>query len=242
MKKKGIHDNHRKRVREEFLKKGFDLDTPPHKIIEMLLFYSIPRKDTNETAHLLLDKFGSIEALLEANPKEIMKVNGCAETTAALIKLVQTISKYYINEKKKSDFTIGSLDDIHKYIFDRYIGVTEEEVAITSLDNRLRIVGFDVIGKGDVSSALASTRKAAEAVMARKATIAVLSHNHPGDYPLPSGDDIKTTEKMYAALRTVKVRLIDHVIIGNNEYVSLFKSSKYKYLFKDKEEEKDNKD
>ena len=87
MGKEGLHDGHRDRVKREFLQKGFDMNTPPHKIMEVLLFYSIPRKDTNEMAHELLNRFGSISGILDAPAEEIVKIPGISTNTAAFLSL-----------------------------------------------------------------------------------------------------------------------------------------------------------
>ena len=94
-KDKNPHKDHRQRVRNEFLENGFSDATPPHKILEMLLFYGIPRRDTNEIAHALLDKFGSFSAVLEASTYELTQVKGINEYTAALIKLMLPICRRY---------------------------------------------------------------------------------------------------------------------------------------------------
>ena len=89
------HEKHRQRVRKEFLENGFSDATPPHKILEMLLFYSIPRKDTNEIAHALLNRFGSISGVVDATPTELMSIDGIGESSVALIKLLIPIFRQY---------------------------------------------------------------------------------------------------------------------------------------------------
>ena len=111
-----IHKNHRERVRKEFLEQGFNMNTPKHKIIEMLLFYGIPQKDTNEIAHNLIEHFGSIEALLEADADELKNIKGIGENCVALIKLVQFISEYYLDEKNKYKKHFEDLDEICELI------------------------------------------------------------------------------------------------------------------------------
>lgn len=233
---KGMHDDHRERVRDEFLAHGFDSDTPPHKIVEMMLFYSIPRKDTNETAHLLMDRFGSVEALIEARPEDIMKVKGAGKSTAVFLKFIHFIANYYINDKKKDVKRFNSIDEICNYLLDKYLGFNKEIIGITSLDNVGKLLGFDIIGEGDISSVGVSARQVIEVVLKRNATAVVISHNHPGGIALPSRADIENTELIFNALEHINVKLIDHIIVADNDYVSLSQSYQYNYIFNRKED------
>ena len=228
----GIHDGHRQRVIEEFLAHGFDIDTPPHKIVEMLLFFSIPRKDTNEMAHELVNRFGTIEALIEARPEDIMSVKGAGGSTAALLKFIHFISNYYINEKRKDVKSFNNFDEICRYLLDKYLGFNKEVIAITTLDNRGKFLGFDIIGEGDIASVGISVRQIIEVVIKRNAAAVVISHNHPGGTALPSSADISATKTIFDALERIDVKLLDHIIIADNDYVSLVQSHQYGYVFK----------
>ena len=128
----GIHDGHRKRVRKEFLENGFSESTPEHKVLEMLLFYSIPRRDTNELAHELINRFGSISAVLDASPKELMKIKGVSENTAALIKLILPVARMYTKNKKDSVLQLDDCDHLYKFLSGKYLGYNKEIFAITS--------------------------------------------------------------------------------------------------------------
>ena len=107
-----VHSGHRERVRQDFLKNGFNEDTPPHKIIEMLLFYSIPRKDTNVTAHELLNRFGSIAGIIDAPVEQLVKVPGVSMNTAALIKLIMPVARRYLSDKSANVDKYTNIDDI----------------------------------------------------------------------------------------------------------------------------------
>ncbi len=230
---KEIHDGHRKRLKEEFMISGFNSDTPPHKIIELLLFYSIPRKDTNEIAHLLIDEFGSITDLLDARPEDIMRVEGAGENTAILLKFIRFIANYYVNEKKKGIKKFVDLESMCDFIYSKYIGVTKEVVAITSLDNAGGFLGFDIIGEGDISCVGISSRQVIEIVLKRNAANVILSHNHPKGRALPSSADLEATSTICDILRSIDVRLLDHIIISDDDYMSLRASHQYSNIFKE---------
>lgn len=227
----GIHDGHRKRVRKEFLENGFSESTPEHKVLEMLLFYSIPRRDTNELAHELINRFGSVSAVLDAPPKELMKIKGVSENTAALIKLILPIARMYTKNKKESALQLNDSSELYKFLSGKYIGYNKEVFAITSLSPRGTVVGFDILAEGSNSCVLVSTRKVIETVLMRNASHTVISHNHPDGNALPSSDDIVATERIVNTLRNIGIGVLDHIILVEGDYVSLRQSERFKHLF-----------
>ena len=228
-----LHKDHRKRVRAEYLADGFSEATAPHKILEMLLFYSIPRADTNETAHLLLEHFGSFEKVVDAPVEELKKIGGVGENSAVLLKLIADATRLYMKEKTKLDRNkCFSLDDLGEFLTGRYIGRTKETFALTTLDSQGSMLGFDIIAEGEVGEVVVSTRNIVETVIKRNAAYVVLSHNHPGGEAIPSYKDIKTTEIICGVLKNINVAVLDHIILCDNDYVSLAISKSYKHLFR----------
>ena len=226
-----VHSGHRERVRREFLKNGFDEDTPPHKIMEMLLFYSIPRKDTNEIAHELVSRFGSIAGIIDAPVEELVKVNGVNTNTAALIKLIMPVARRYMFDKKRNTHKYSNIDEVGNYLLSRYIGYSKEVFSITSFSGSGSILGFDILSEGDVSEVSISTRTVIEAVLKRQAVCAIIAHNHPDGVAVPSDNDIAVTENIKNALAHINVRLLDHLIIADGDYVSMAQSRLYKHIF-----------
>lgn len=226
-----IHSKHRERVRKELLAHGFDSETPPHKILEMLLFYSIPRKDTNEIAHELINKFGSIEAVLKARPEELLKVSGVGENTVAQFKLMLSICYRIINDNNDKIKRFKNTEEIYKFLLGKYFNCKKEMIGITSLSGNGRLLGFDIVGEGDISSVGVSIREIAEVVIRRNAVSVVLSHNHPGSLAVPSMEDILTTEKLYKTLKEMGVTLWDHIIIAENDFVSFLQTASLRYIF-----------
>ena len=226
-----VHSGHRERVRKEFLKNGFDEDTPPHKIMEMLLFYSIPRKDTNEIAHELVSRFGSIAGIIDAPVDELVKVNGVNTNTAALIKLIMPVARRYMFDKKRNTHKYSNIDEVGNYLLSRYIGYSKEVFSITSFSGSGSILGFDILSEGDVSEVSISTRTVIEAVLKRQAVCAIIAHNHPDGVAVPSDNDIAVTENIKNALAHINVRLLDHLIIADGDYVSMAQSRLYKHIF-----------
>ncbi len=225
------HKDHRKRVRKEFLENGFSEATPPHKILEMLLFYGIPRKDTNEIAHALLNRFGSVTAILEASHSELMQVEGIGENAAALIKLILPICRLYEGSRSDQGVTVKSLDSLCDFVMRKHLGYTKEVFALTTFNNRGKMIAFDILTQGVSNQVGVSTRLVIEKVIERKAVAAVISHNHPSGNALPSPSDISTTERIASALAHINVELWDHIIVGDDDCVSMAQSQKFQYIF-----------
>ena len=227
------HEEHRRRVRKEFLANGFSDATPPHKILEMLLFYSIPRKDTNKIAHALLNRFGSISGVVNATPTELMSVDGIGENSIALIKLLIPVFRHYKSSSVEKGNAPASMNSICDYIMAKYIGFTKEIFAVTSFNAKGEIVGFDTLNSGDVAYVSLSTRNFVEKVLERKATSVVISHNHPTGTALPSPSDVETTKRIATLLATLNITLLDHIIVSNedNDCVSMAQTPEYHSIF-----------
>lgn len=226
-----IHKGHRARVKSEFLKNGFEENTPPHKILEFLLFYCLPQGDTNPLAHELVDAFGGLNGVLDAPVDELIKFKGLTENNVALLKAIIPISRCYKAARYKSGIVFGSMDEIGKFMIDKFFGLTVERFAILGLDGAVRMRSFDFLSSGDISSVGVSSRQVVELVLKRNVTGVIMAHNHPQGVALPSGADISVTQTIFNALSGIGVHLLDHLIIANDDYVSLAQSSQYKHIF-----------
>lgn len=214
------HDGHRKRLKARFVKTGLD-DFEPHNILELLLFYSVPRKDTNPLAHRLVNRFGSLSGVFEAKPEELMKVDGVTENTAVLISMIPQIARKYLEDKAEVKNVIGGFSDIGKYLLPKFIGRKVETIMLASLDNKNKIISCSIIAEGDSDRASISKRKIMEEAIRVNATRVVLAHNHPRGFAIPSSEDIFLTEEIYSLLKSVGIELVDHIIFAENDFVSL---------------------
>lgn len=226
-----IHSGHRDRIRREFLQHGFDKNTPPHKILEILLFYCVKQADTNPIAHELVAKYGSVAAVLDAPIEELAEIKGLSERSALLLKLIMPTARRYLHDKSEEKPTFSGLDRIGEYVFTQYIGELRERVSVMCLDTKGRLISFDFMGEGDISSVGLSFRELAKTVLKREATAAVLCHNHPGGIAVPSDSDRRVTESAAKLLSEIGVQLIDHVIVGDCDFVSMAQSSEYGSIF-----------
>lgn len=226
----GIHDGHRERMREKFRKSGFD-NMHPHEILEMLLYYSVPRKDTNELAHALLNHFGSFSAVLDASEDELCKVNGITQTSATLIKMIMPISRVYHSEASKVK-VINEPSESGNHFVKLFGGCTSERVMAIYLDNHCRVLCTEQVCDGDVAQVVVNFRKILETAMKYSMTSAVIvAHNHPGGIALPSQSDITATQELRKMLAAIGISLVDHIIVAGDDYISMASSNGFKHLF-----------
>lgn len=215
-----IHEGHRKRMKERFMKSGLD-DFAPHNVLEFLLFYSIPRGDTNPIAHRLIDAFGSLSGVFDATPEELMKVSGVGESTAILISMIPQMARKYLEDKADAVNVVGGCGDIGAYLLPKFVGRTNEALMMVSIDNKNKVISCSVVAEGTVDSAKVSRRKVMEEAMKVKATRVILAHNHPRGIAVPSAEDVAMTREIGRLFSQVGIELVDHIIIADDDYVSM---------------------
>ena len=225
--KDNIHGGHRQRLKARFIREGID-NFEKHNMLELLLFYAIPQRDTNPTAHALLNRFGSLKGVFEAPVEELCKVDGVSEHTATLIKLVPSIWRNAASETNNGE-TYGSLNKIANLLIKRYSGVTVETTFLVLLDSSYRIIEIVKLAEGSVNQVPLDMRKIVEHTIRTNASMAVLSHNHPGGSTLPSTDDIVLTEEVARTMRSIKVDFLDHVIVAGDKYEAILSTTHGKF-------------
>ena len=216
----GIHDGHRNRLRESFSNNGLDSFNDINAL-ELLLFYAVPRKDTNELAHRLLEHFGSLSEVFNASEKELMCVSGISYNTAVLITLIPQLMKKVEISKTSELKIIECSSDAVEYLRPRFINERDEKLLMLCLDNRNNIISCIEVARGSVNTVDANVRRIVELALKQKAVTVILSHNHPGGTPMPSREDDFVTQCVFQALRYVGIHLRDHIILSDNDYVSL---------------------
>ncbi|MBQ5810607.1 MAG: DNA repair protein RadC [Clostridia bacterium] len=226
----GLHDGHRDRLRNRFLENGLETFYP-HNVLELILFYAIPRKDTNELAHNLLNRFGSFHAVLDAPIEELCKVPGIGYNTAVLLKTYLPVARYYAASKGSPDMILDSSELCGNFLLSNFIGLTEEKTLLLCMDNRCKFLACVNVADGDMNSVGVSTRKLVETVLKTGATCVVLAHNHPGGVAIPSPGDVESTKKVAVAMKSIGVSLLDHIIVANDDYVSMAQSAEFKGIF-----------
>ena len=218
-----VHDGHRKRMRQRFLAEGLDQFTDV-QILEILLFYCIARQDTNPIAHELLNHFGSLSQVLEAPVEELCKVDGIGENTAVFLKLITQVGRCYLTDRASNSRILPTLDSCAKYLQTFFFGRNVETVYLLCLDAKCKMLCCKKISEGDVNSTTLSVRTIVETALSTNASSVVLAHNHPGGLAVPSNVDVQTTLRIADALQAVDVHFIDHILVTDDDYVSLAQS------------------
>lgn len=228
---KNIYQGHRIRMRDNFIEEGCYPDLTTLEVLEMILFYAIPRKNTNEIAHRLLNVFGSLTAVCNASYNDLIKVEGVSKNAAVLIKLMPASFHAHRSEMASKKKSFASVEDVGQYLLDRYSGVVEEQFSILSLSSSGRIIAFDRVACGDISSVGVSIRKVIEILIRTSATTVILAHNHPGGVALPSESDLSVTKSISQALKPLGIHILDHIILVEDDFVSLRQTEQFKTLF-----------
>ena len=218
-----IHKEHRERMRKRFLEEGLD-HFSDIQVLEFLLFYAIPRQDTNPIAHALLERFGSFPQVMEAPVKELEKVPGIGPNAALLISFATELSRYYYVSRAQQPRILKTITACGDYLKELFLGRRTEMVYLLCLDAKCKVLCCQEIGEGSVNSANVPIRRIVEVALRVNATSCILAHNHPSGVALPSGEDVETTRRVAAALDTVEVQLVDHIIVADDDYVSLAQS------------------
>lgn len=215
--KPNIHEGHRERMREKLLTFGQE-SLRDHELLEVLLFYSIPRANTNEIAHELINKFGSLKDVVFADINELMKIKGCKMHSALLIKLVGSIflriSKPVIKPKQKFDNLSSVGDHLTKY----FMGKKEEHFCVMLFNNAMQLIDLCELSRGSVNSASVDPRSVARVALEKNATVAIIAHNHPSGNTLPGMADREITNRVDAALTAIGIFLLDHIIVSDAVY------------------------
>lgn len=226
----GIHDGHRSRMKENMIQNGID-QLEPHQVLEMLLFYSIPRVDTNPLAHRLIDHFGGLAEVLEADYEQLKKVDGVSDHTASLLVLFHHLFRRYHCEKAQENTVFHSLDEIGKYLKAQFLNEKQEKLRIMCLNNRGELLNCSVISVGSLTSTSVDIRGILDTMMRYPTTAIVMAHNHPAGFALPSAEDYESTIRVRKALEYFDVRLVDHMVFAQDDYTSMRLSPRFAGAF-----------
>ncbi|MDD2401931.1 MAG: DNA repair protein RadC [Clostridia bacterium] len=216
---KKIHAGHRQRVKERFLSEGLD-GFQDHEVLELLLFYCIPMKDTNELVHKMISKFGTLAELFDADPRDISKKCGVSENTAILVSLITSLSRRYYKRKWGDKPILDSSLKAGEYAVSLFTGRTYESFFVLCLDSQNKLNHASLVHEGTINEVPVYPRLIVEAALLHKANSVILAHNHPGGSMQPSKPDIEVTKKIKIALEAISISVVDHIIVAGDKYVS----------------------
>lgn len=231
---KNLHAGHRKRLKEKFLKalaEGTAEDfLNDHEFVELLLFFSIPRSNTNEIAHRLINEFGSIGAIFDAEIDSLLEIEEFGPQSALLFKVVAAAAKRYINDVNDIKNARLTPLNINEYIKNLFYGHTNEIAYVLFLDSECVVRKIKRLSSGTVNATPLYPRDIVKMVVNERYPYIILAHNHPNGNAMPSASDIEMTKTIEMALSFIEVRLVDHVIVSGEKVTSLARNFNF---FKD---------
>lgn len=222
----GVHDKHRERVRKRFRENGLN-GFADHEALELLLYYAIPRRDTNPIAHALLNRFGSLAGVFSAPVEALRQVEGVGDSAAVLLRLVPLIAQRA--RLAEAEVILNSRGSIGDYLLELFSQERNEAVYQLCLDRKGKLLSCKRLGEGSACAVNLDIRKLVENALLSSASSVILAHNHPSGVALPSTADQAATDRAKTALEAIGVALADHIIVADNDFVS-FSESGYFYL------------
>jgi DNA repair protein RadC len=215
-KEKHAHSGHRERLKNRVLKEGCS-SLYDHELLELLLFYAIPRRDTNQLAHELIESFGSIQSLMEADVDRICECEGMGESSALLVKAAMELACRYYAGDGTPVYYYDSLKKVVQLLHKMYFGEVKEVSYALLFDNKMKLLDAVRLGEGTVNASPVNARLLIDNIVRRHAASVILAHNHPDGLLVPSYDDLATTRQLYDLLRQISSPLLEHIIVSGKE-------------------------
>ena len=225
------HVGHRKRLKKRFREEGLD-HFELHNVVELLLFYSIPQGDTNDLAHTLMKRFGSLSGIFNASYEDLMAVKGVGENTATLLKLIPQVCRRYFREEAEIPRPSENyVEDLGRRLVAEYVGRRVETVFLFCFDNKMKELYFGMLGEGTLDTVNILVRQVVEIAVRVGASNVVLAHNHPNGLALPSREDQLSTIQLRQTLGDLSIHLLDHIIVAGDDFCSMAQSSAFAEFF-----------
>ena len=228
-KPKHRHTGHRERMKAEFLARGLE-GWSDHRVLELLLFYTIPQGDVNDLAHELVERFGSLAGVLDASVEELKKVKGGGDHTAVFLRMLPAVLGRYQGARTRLSAIINSPEEAYAWLEPYFFGARNEMVYVLCMDGKRQVLGVRKVAEGSIELAEVNTRRIAEEAIGLRAAQIYVAHNHVSNLAIPSQADWLTTDTLRGALRPIGIELIDHLVFVDGDMVSLKDSEHLKGL------------
>jgi DNA repair protein RadC len=213
------NQGHRKRLREKFTTAGIEA-LHEYEALELLLTYVIWRQDVKPQAKALLEKFGSLKGILDAEIEDLKKVAGIGGRSALLFRLIKEIASLYLKQRAVEKKQVSCTTELLDFCRTKMGGKKDEEFCVIYLDAQNQIIEFETIQKGIVNQAVVYPRQVLESALKKKASAIILAHNHPSGHVRPSDADIRLTKSIQETAKVLDILVHDHIIIGENRFFS----------------------
>ncbi len=219
MKTENPHKDHRARMRARFLSSGLS-GFAPHNVLELLLFFALPRRDTNPLAHALLARFGSVDAVLTADDETLLSVEGVGEGTVRLLRAFLAVSEAALSPRPRR-VRLGTADLLGSYCHSLLSDAEDGEAAILYLDNDLGLISARRLSGYSAHSGRLSPTAIVEEALLLHAPIAAFAHKHADGLCLPSAEDLDLARLLRNTLEAAGVSLLEHLLVGGGRYTTL---------------------
>jgi DNA repair protein RadC len=216
----GNPEGHRKRLREKFLKSGLAA-FHDYEIVELLLTLGSPRKDCKPQAKEAIKRFKTLRGVLEASAEELQQIDGIGPHSVFGIKLVQEAAREFLKEKLIDKTVYKSAQEIFDYLYHSLRDLKKEVFKVIYLNSQNQILEIEDLPAGTVNSSFVSPREIIAGAIRHNATALIFVHNHPSGNPEPSKTDKDLTRDLVYAGGIMHIKVLDHIIIGDNKYTSL---------------------
>lgn len=214
------HNGHRQRLRQRYLANGLN-GFAPHEVLELVLGYAIPRQDVNPLAHELMDRYGSLHKVLEADPADLQRVEGIGEYSAVMLSLFPAVATKCEESRMARREVLMNRDAAEAHCIRLLKGCKEEHFYAVLLSGQMEVLADILISRGSLSEVPSYPRVIADYALRYNAHAVLLCHNHPGGSTVPSTADIGSTRRLQDALDLLEVRLIDHVVVAGQQATSM---------------------
>jgi len=224
--KPNIHKGHRQRMRDRYFEQGVE-GFRDHELLELLLGYSIAQKDTNPLGHALIERFGDLRGVLNADPLELMKVDGIGETSACLLKLISGLTRRYFEQLGNQNDLLKETKEQMEFFLPRFIGRKAECLYAAFLDQNDRLIKCELQYEGSIDAVEIHNDRIANNALLLRAAKVVIAHNHFAD-ATPSAADVAATQMLRDSLYLYGIVLEDHIVVCGANAVSIKESGMYR--------------
>ena len=211
--------NHRTRLREKFQKTGAD-GLHDYELLELLLTFSIPRRDVKPAAKSLIKHFGNLSAVMDAEQEELEGLKGVGSMSATLIRLVKEMYRTYLAQNMKERDVLSSPDAVLNFARVALSGLKYEAFMVIYINVKNEVINHMLLQEGTVDNVAVYPRRIIESALSHHASAVILVHNHPSGNPSPSNEDKELTREIAEAALTLDIRALDHIIVGKDGYFS----------------------
>ncbi len=215
-----LHENHRERMRQRYCIEGPD-GFSSHELLEMLLYYSVPRGDTNGTAHALLEQNGGLWGVLNAQPEVLELTEGVGEKTAMMLRLMGDVIRRSAIEQRPQPPRLDTFGKVRAYMEPYYLGLDRERVYALMFNNRMQLIDFYHVCDGTVNEAYPIARDISRRALIKNASAVVVTHNHPDGFAIATAPDRDFTAKLEQALAINSTILLEHLLFGSGSCIPL---------------------